>query len=261
MLNAQTIILSMMVAISVVVWWQWMRRRRAYGQLWPGEPEEWGAPNSAAFAVAVAFSLLHFWTALHPVAEPNPTQISLTAVQAGCGERLLLIAILVPLLLGFRGGDPRGWGLTTRDWHRQMLDGLEVAHASFLPVLGIMLVTMPLRSEEKMNPLLRLLAQDRSLQTLGWILLAAVVLAPLLEELLFRVIVLGWFRGRLGSAHAIGISSLVFAAIHGPLDGAALLPLAFLLGRLFDRRHQFLSVFVAHATFNLWNIVLTMAAR
>jgi membrane protease YdiL (CAAX protease family) len=173
----------------------------------------------------------------------------------------LLVAILVLLVLGFGARNPREFGFTLSNWRRQVLDGLETAHASFLPVLGILLSTSPWRTAEAKNPLLRLLEQDQRLQTLAWILLAAVVLAPLMEELLFRVILLSWFKVRLGSRHAIGISSLTFAAIHGPLDGAALLPLAFLLGRLFDCRHQFLSVFVAHAVFNLWNIVLTMAAR
>ena len=63
------------------------------------------------------------------------------------------------------------------------------------------------------------------------------------------------------STLAIGISSIAFAMVHGPLDGAALMPLALLLGILYDRRHSYLAVVVAHAFFNLWNIALTMAAR
>jgi len=45
------------------------------------------------------------------------------------------------------------------------------------------------------------------------------------------------------------------------LDGIALIPLALLLGFLYDRRRSYWSVFVAHAFFNLTNIVQTMGSR
>jgi membrane protease YdiL (CAAX protease family) len=59
---------------------------------------------------------------------------------------------------------------------------------------------------------------------------------------------------------AIGVSAVVFSVVHGQLDGVALIPLALLLGCLYDRQHRFLPVFVAHAFFNLTNIVLALVA-
>ena len=40
---------------------------------------------------------------------------------------------------------------------------------------------------------------------------------------MFRVILLGWLKTKTTSVHAIGISSVAFALIHGPRDGVALL--------------------------------------
>jgi membrane protease YdiL (CAAX protease family) len=153
-----------------------------------------------------------------------------------------------------RGGDDQGW-------RRQVGDGVETALASFLPVLALLLLTAWWRQPAEKNLLLRLLEQDDRLATLAWVLAAAAVCAPIFEELLFRVILLNWLKSKVGSTHAIGVSSLAFALVHGPLDGAALLPLAMLLGILYDRRQQYLSVVVAHAFFNLWNVALTMASR
>ncbi|MFM9966094.1 MAG: lysostaphin resistance A-like protein [Planctomycetaceae bacterium] len=261
MVNAQAAIVVVMFSISAAVWWHWSRCYQRFGEVCPREP----LPSSGPSLVAVLLTVAYLWLSLVVVLNPpvrDPAQpISLSAIQAGCGERLLMVALLVPLAFGFTTRPPRDLGFTLTNWLRQVMDGLETAHASFIPVLCVLFVTSPLRSEREKNTLLRLLDQDRGLETLAWVLLAAVVLAPLVEELLFRVILLGWLKTKTTSAHAIGISSVAFALIHGPLDGVALLPLALLLGILYDRRQRYLSVVVAHAFFNLWNIVLTLAAR
>lgn len=259
--NAQAAVVMVMFAISAAVWWHWSRCQKRFGELWPREP----LPSSAPSVAAVLFTVAYLWLTLVVVLNPpvrDPAQpISVSAIQDGCIERLLMVALLVPLMLGFGARSPRDLGFTLTNWKRQVLDGLETAHASFLPVFYVLFATSPLRSDAEKNLLLRLLDQDRGLPTLAWVLLAAVVLAPLVEELLFRVILLGWLKTKTTSAHAIGISSVAFALTHGPLDGVALLPLALLLGFLYDRRQRFLSVVVAHAFFNLWNIALTLAAR
>lgn len=261
MAHAQAAIVAVMIAISAAVWWHWWRRWKRFGELWPREP----MPSAGPSLVAVLMTVAYLWLSLVVVFNPperDPAQlISLPAIRASCAERLLMIALLIPIALGFGARAPRDLGLTLQNWWRQILEGLETAQASFLPVLCVLFATSPLRRDEEKNVLLRLLEQNHGLETLFWVLLAAVVLAPLLEELLFRVILLGWLKTKTTSAHAIGLSSVAFALIHGQLDGLALLPLALLLGMLYDRRRQYLSVVMAHAFFNLWNIALTMAAR
>ncbi len=257
---AQVSIAILMVAISLTVWWMWWRRWKRFGEIWHHEPTATPVWNPAVVIVALAIIGLFLVSGLMSRSgESKP--ITVEHVRDGCLERAVLAAMLLGLLTSFGARSPREFGITLANWQKQVMVGLETAHASFLPVLLVMVSTTLLRQPGEKNGLLILLDQDRSLATLSWVVLAAVVLAPLVEELLFRVILLGWLKTKTMAPHAVGISSLAFAFIHGPLDGAALLPLALLLGSLYDRQQRFLSVVVAHGFFNLWNIALTMAAR
>lgn len=258
--HAQVSIIVLMIAISSTVWWMWWRRWKRFGEIWQQEPTATPIWNPAVVFVALAIiGLFLVYGLMSRSGESRP--ITVEHVRGGCLERAVLAAMLLGLLTGVGARSAREFGITLANWRQQVSVGLETAHASFLPVLVLMMGTVLLRQPGEKNGLLILLDQDRSPTTLAWVVLAAVVLAPLVEELLFRVILLGWLKTKTTSTHAIGISSLAFAFIHGPLDGAALLPLALLLGSLYDRQQRFLSVVVAHAFFNLWNIALTMAAR
>lgn len=258
--NAQLAIVVLMFSLSATTWWMWWRRWKRFGFVWQTETIATPIWSTAAVVLSLALIGLHLLIGLMPEpAESKP--ITMEHVRFGCLERAILVVVLVGLLTGFGARAARDFGITLANWRRQVMVGLETAHASFLPVLILMMATLLLRRSDQRNALLRLLDADRSLVTLAWVLLAAVVLAPLIEELLFRVILLGWLKTQTTSAHAVGISSLAFAFIHGPLDGAALLPLALLLGSLYDRQQRYLSVVIAHAFFNFWNIALTMAAR
>jgi len=260
MANAQGAIVVVMIAISSAVWWLWWRRWKRFGEICPSEPFPPIAINIAALFLTVAYVWLSLLAVVMPETREPVTTISTSAVRLGCAARLVVAGLLCGLL-SFGTGSMRELGFTFQDWRRQISDGLETAHASFLPVLVLLVATSWWREPTEKNLLLRLLEQDTGLATLAWVLVAAVICAPLLEELLFRVILLGWLKTKTSSTHAIGISSLAFAMVHGPLDGAALMPLALLLGSLYDRRRSYLSVVVAHAVFNLWNIALTMASR
>ncbi len=108
-----------------------------------------------------------------------------------------------------------------------------------------MLATAPFRNRENRNSLLTLLPRVRIWGHCGD-LLCAVILAPLYEELLFRVVLQGWLTSVVDPRYAIPIVALIFGAIHGLPDGIALLPLAGVLGYVFYRRHSYVSVLVIH---------------
>ena len=84
------------------------------------------------------------------------------------------------------------------------------------------------------------------------------IVAPLMEELLFRVILQGWLNDTCGLRIALPVTSLLFAFMHGWRDGIALLPLSFLLGLLYASRQRYLAVVAAHGLFNSANLVLAM---
>ena len=81
---------------------------------------------------------------------------------------------------------------------------------------------------------------------------AAVVLAPVCEEILFRGFLFGALRSRLGSLFAAVVSSAVFAVLHG--YSVAGLGAVFLYGLVFvwlyQRSGSLLPGMVAHAVFN-----------
>jgi membrane protease YdiL (CAAX protease family) len=80
---------------------------------------------------------------------------------------------------------------------------------------------------------------------LGLLLLA--VLAPLVEELIFRGLVYGWIAGRWGTIAAFILSSLAFAAAHWePAHVMLVLPLGLLFGWLRRRTDSLLPSLFAH---------------
>ncbi|MBN9091094.1 MAG: CPBP family intramembrane metalloprotease [Reyranella sp.] len=78
-------------------------------------------------------------------------------------------------------------------------------------------------------------------------LLLLAVLAPLVEELVFRGLLYGWIAGRWNSLAAWLISSLVFAAAHvEPAHVILVLPLGLLFGWLRRRTDSLLPSLFAH---------------
>jgi hypothetical protein len=138
------------------------------------------------------------------------------------------------------------------DWPHHLAVGLTVGLAALLPTSLLGQILAPDRETGDTHILLRTLAGK------GWdyllpIIIAAAILAPLLEELLFRVIIQGWFADRIGKL-AIPLTAGVFALVHRTSDAALLVPLALILGTLFEYRRSYLEVVAAHAAFNGANL-------
>jgi membrane protease YdiL (CAAX protease family) len=78
-------------------------------------------------------------------------------------------------------------------------------------------------------------------------LLLLAVLAPIVEELIFRGLLYGWIAGRWGTMPAFLVSSLAFAAAHGePAHAVLVLPLGLLFGWMRRRTDSLLPSTVAH---------------
>lgn len=73
------------------------------------------------------------------------------------------------------------------------------------------------------------------------------VLAPLVEELVFRALIYGWVAGRWGGMAGLIVSSLAFAAAHfEPAHIVLVLPLGLLFGWMRMRTDSLLPSLVAH---------------
>lgn len=145
--------------------------------------------------------------------------------------------------------------LIPADWPQHIAVGVTVGLAALLPTALIALLLTSFVGEPDSDETHILL---RTIENHGWeytlpITLIAVVIAPLKEELLFRVILQGWLADRVGKP-AIVLSSLLFAAIHGYPSSVLLVPLALILGTLYEYRRSYLEVVAVHATFNAINL-------
>jgi membrane protease YdiL (CAAX protease family) len=127
-----------------------------------------------------------------------------------------------------------------------------------LPVAVVLFATQTLRTKEAQHSLLQLLVDQPGAATVGSVLLAAVVLAPLVEELVFRVLLQGWLQSFLRPSVAIGIVALGFSAVHGWPNMLPLIPLALVLGVLFYFTRSYLAVVVTHGLFNVTNVILAV---
>ena len=141
----------------------------------------------------------------------------------------------------------------------------EVFLAAYVPTamlrVLIVVLTEGLTGEvPDQHPFLEMMESDVGMAVLSLIVLTAVILAPIVEELQFRVVILGGIAQLGRSRLALGVSSVLFAFAHGFPDSLALLPLAFALGYTYLRRRSYITVMLVHFLFNAFNMVLAFAS-
>ncbi len=131
---------------------------------------------------------------------------------------------------------------------------------TFLRVL-VVLITMSIFGEEpRQHPFLDMLNSGVGFSIMALILLTAVFMAPVVEELQFRVVMLGGLAQLGHPMLALGLSSFLFAFAHGFPDSLALLPLAVALGYTYLRRRSYVTVMLVHFFFNGFNMAVALIA-
>ena len=108
-----------------------------------------------------------------------------------------------------------------------------------------------------------LLRQQRGWSVLAIVILSAVVVAPVAEELFFRRVLQGWLEKRLPRADggwAVALAAVAFAAAHQG-QGLALVPLfplALVLGHLVRRTGSIVPSILLHALFNAVSLAILL---
>ena len=148
---------------------------------------------------------------------------------------------------------------------RELRFATEVFLAAYLPTtalrLLIVLISIGISGETpKSHPFLEMLDQGIGIPMIAMILVMAVFIAPIVEELQFRVVVLGGIAQVGWPKTALVVSSILFAFAHGFPDSIALIPLAFALGYTYLRRRSYVTVMLVHFLFNAFNMILALAA-
>lgn len=185
--------------------------------------------------------------------------ISLNDVIENSLTRFSIGAILLIILTISNLKSMSKLGFRLNDLSNQFRDGAVGVLLAVIPVTFLLFITQSFRTEEVMHPLLILLKASPHFLTVFWIFISAVLVAPLVEELIYRVILQGWLEEVLPPFAAIICSSLVFSLIHGFPDCIPLFPLAFILGTLFYYRRSFASIVITHALFNGFNLALALS--
>lgn len=145
---------------------------------------------------------------------------------------------------------------------REFRYATEAVLAAWLPTALLRLLTVLVSQDEAQHPFLEMISNGVSTQVLLLIAGTAVCLAPLMEELLYRVVILGGilFRGNAMSTWtsvlAVGVSSVLFSLAHGFPDSLALLPLAVMIGWTYHQRRSYRTVVLIHFLFNGFNILI-----
>lgn len=227
------------------------------------EPADNATPESppawSLWPLAITAAWLAMTAAGAILANSQPDRPPATAgdVAANAAIGAGLIAFLLMLLHATEARGLVPFGISLHQWPRQLALGLFGLLLAIGPVTVSLAATAAWRSQETQHSFLQLLASQPPLEVLLLMLFTVCVIAPLSEELLFRVILQGWLRSRLARWPAILLTAALFALIHGWRDSLPLLPLALILGWLFDRHHSYLAVVATHSLFN--GVMLTLA--
>jgi uncharacterized protein len=260
MADLSILLLVSLALLSLYVWGvislRWSQGLPALESL-PRISSPWLPIAGVAAGVYVALMLaLNLLISLRGADEP--LTVTLENVQASVADGVFHITIALLLLTGAGRSSLREAGISWRPPGRQLREGLLGFAASFLPVCAVLFATYSLRTLESQHPFLTLLNEHRSFDAAFWLMLSAVIIAPIKEELLFRVMLQESLARWLGSVPAIGIASILFCMAHGFPDSLALLPLAIILGYVYDRRQRALTVILIHALFNLTNMAILL---
>ena len=137
-----------------------------------------------------------------------------------------------------------------------------VTAANFLSLYVLDLTGLPVQQQD----LLRLFSEADSSALLALMIMLAVIIAPVAEELLFRATFFRFLRTRTPRWVALLVPGTIFAALHvnwTNYDGLAsflpLVTLAVIFSLAYERTGRIATAMIAHAFFNLHTILLLFA--
>lgn len=134
------------------------------------------------------------------------------------------------------------------------------APTTILRLSVVVIMENILGKQARQHPFLDMLDSGSGYGIIALIVFTAVVVAPLLEELQYRVVILGGMVHFCRPLPALILASILFAFAHGFPDSLALLPLAAALGYAYLRRRSYVTVVLVHFLFNGFNMAIALIA-
>lgn len=127
---------------------------------------------------------------------------------------------------------------------------------AYLPTTLIRVLIVSNAPDTQSHPFLEMLENGVDVEIMVMIFLMAVVIAPIVEELMYRVAIFGGMYQRNSFGMGLVISSVLFGLAHGYPDCFALLPLAVAIGFTYSRRRSYRTAVLVHFLFNGFNMML-----
>jgi membrane protease YdiL (CAAX protease family) len=212
--------------------------------------------------MAVVFLLIYVAPALVELAVGSkvPEKVSDAGLVIAIAMNFVILAAVLPLLAVTGRNRLADYGIEGRGWRAEVRFGA-LAYLLATPiVMGVLLAMSNVRGPQTEHPFLKLLTGASGAEIVG-VAFAAVVAAPLTEELIFRVLFQGLLESLVPAWLAVLLAALAFAAMHGRYDAIPLFPLAIALGLLYHVRRSYVAVATTHALFNATFLVLALEGR
>jgi membrane protease YdiL (CAAX protease family) len=189
-------LLSMTACVEVIQ----MRRRGRVLPYEPRRPVPWGAVGSILAALAL-ITILYGTIAETPKPEtdvPPAAHSAFDVLDAMLAQAVIVITFVVVVAL-FSRANVRDLGLPTnwRMFVRDISIGAAACLVALAPVLMLQNTLMNYfypQLTESAHPIIKMIKESPSAWMLIWTGVATVVLAPLCEELTFRLLLQGWLE-------------------------------------------------------------------
>lgn len=172
--------------------------------------------------------------------------ILMNYTQAGNGFLIALMYFMqFTLAIGFVAWQRRARGAKTN-----IVNFTSGKLSAPLILWGILLITV---TGIVIEPIISLFPTEyldllyKSIGTGGWAILTTVVLAPIMEEVLFRGLIQGSISTKYGATAGILLSALIFGLIHGiPQQVVNAFFIGIILGYIYYRTKSLLTVIILH---------------
>jgi len=188
---------------------------------------------------------------------------------AGCSLVSLLMVCLVSGLIRRRGQTPAGaLGLGWNGLGRRLAPALAVFFVAVPLLIGInrgwrwLLIHVGGPSLDASQKLVKQLATSSSPAVALQIIVAALLVAPLAEEMLFRGLIYRLLRKRVRTAVAVPAVGVLFGVFHAPVS--VVLPMCLfggLLCYLYEKTGRLVVPIAIHFLFNLCQVTLILSYR
>ena len=174
---------------------------------------------------------------------------------------MLVFTCVAALILRVRGASWEDLGF----WDPKPREGLRLACVTWLIIVPPLLTLAAFLDqfvEPYSHPIIDFLQADKSIWSVGLVIGAAVIAAPIAEEFFFRRILQGWLEIKFGD-WAVVVSAFCFGLAHlgQGLGWVPLIGFGLAAGYLARRRGTILPSIVLHALFNGLSVLLLVASE